>query len=1665
MPEREPSAWRPTGDSLEEAGADSIASEVAARIAAAPSAPGDAMDWASVAAAFEHEAAALGPRPSAAQLLYEAGRIYEERLRDPAAALAFHRRALRLDPGFLPNLRACRRLAMDSGDDALAADALEAEATATTDPVGRSDLLLMRGRLLAGLGREAEAREVLERAAAAAPQGFAAAEEAARLAAAAGDRQALAEAYVRCAGAAADRRLSAHYLSAASALLEEGLGQPDRAAALALDAFALLPEDALLRAAARRHAERLRRTDALAGILRAEAEASSGRASALAWHALAQLEERLGRPEDAIAALERGRAAAPGEPLVLSSLARLREARGAWVDASDALEALARAHLAHGDRGHVHEAILAKLHRAEIEEGQLGRTHVAVQCCREVLTLDPGSRPALSALGRLCAGIGDWDGLLAAFEAEAAAAGDPREKAERTFKGAEVLEERLGRVDDALARYREALALDPELLPARAALERLCESEGRWEDLCKLLEADLGTMQAAGDRVVHLFRLARLREERLSDLEGAAEAYARLLAVEPGSRVAQAALESVLEKLGRFDALADLLAKDAAASDDPRRKASLLQRRAELVEEHLDDGEVVRAAWEDVRAAAPRHLPALRALGRLHARAGRWEDLAAMFRAEADAARDPTLAADIAYRTGEILERRVGRSEDAIAAYREAATLAPAHAPALQALERLYRSRGEDDSLVEILRAQSAARTAPAERAAVLLEAARIAEERLGDAERALESYEEAFRLVPGFAPALRALDRLYAQTGRAEALAALRRTAAEESGEDRAERLLRLARLEADRTGDGSAALRATEELLAAAPGHPAGLLLELRLAPDPVRRARARTALAEAAQEADARAALLTAAALEIRPASLRSEALARAAALAPGSAVLVPEEERRLRQAGDPAALARFCEARRDSADDLPSRASWSVRAGEAWEQAGASDRALASFQAALEAAPACLPALRGAKALFARRGDWAAVRGTLQAEGAALRDPHGAAAAFLEAGAIAAQRFGDPDAAVADYRMAAERDPLDPEPLIRLEALVGAKGAGDIAALHEARALAERDARRSAESWLAAARAALEGHGGAEAARAALDRALAARPDLAGALELRARLHAEAGRSSEALADLEACLALPGEPGPRLMLHLSAAALCDDALHDEARALHHLQAALALAPESPEALARLARLLAATGRVAEAAGALRRLVAAPGVHRAALVEYLIALAAVEEKLGDAEGAASDLRRARATDPGHDDAHRRLMALDERSGDAERRLESLEAAAAGARDATLRADAHVAAARLLADELRSPERAAPHLKAAVQIDPARAESRAALAHLLEELSPSDAAAEHRMVIAAEPLRVASWTALYRHFERSQTHDRAYVAATVLRWLGAPVPGPGAERLLLEGARQALASPPVLSDEDLALLRAPGDGWPLAEVIEMAGDAIAAAVSEPAQREAEPLRNHPIRRALAEATKTFGAPGWELFPGTLGRVDVEPAVPYAVLVGPDIARRTTAREQRFLVGRAATRLRTRSCLTELLPPAALAGWVAAAIRSVVSGYSPAEPVDEEMVRRIAKGVARRGRKALEEAARALAAAPSPPDVAAWHAAAASTANRAGLLLCGEVPVALGMLLRDGASRSPEGAESVALAGTRPDVLALLAFAASEAHFILRQRLRVAIA
>ncbi len=1360
MSASDPSQWPPAG---ERSDGDSIAGMVASRIEAVPPTPGDALDWAATAARYEREAAALGDRPGVAELLFECGRIHEERLSDPETALGFYRRAMAAGRRFTPNLRALARLAAARGDLPLAA---EAEAELERDSPG-------------GLGGALAALEAAE------AQG----EPGGRL-----------EAHLRCAAALDDPRRAAHHLLAASAIGGSSLGDLEQAAGLALQAFDRCPSDPLVRSAARLHAARTGDLRRLAEVLRAEADATGGDAAAQALLVLARAEERLGEGDRAVASLERAWMLAPDHPRVLSELARLRETRGEWAEASDALDALAAAHLAHGGPGDRLAALAARLRRIEIEESELGRPEEALRCCRDALALDPGQRTALAALGRLCSRGGDWEGLLAACRAEAEAARDPHERAQRTYKAAQVLEERLGRPVEAAHAYRSALAQAPDLLAARSALERLLEREGRWDELCHLIEQDLPAAGPA-EQLEALFRLARIEEERKGDGAAAAARYRQVLELDQGNAAALRSLRASLERLGLWRELAEVLGQEAARAAEPARRLALLQRRAEVLEELTQDPERAVAAWEDLRSLRPDHLPALRALGRLYAAAGQWGPVAEGFRAQAAAARDPAQAAELLFRAAELQERRLGRPDAAVPLYREVLLLLPAHLPALQALCRLHRARGEYADLSEALSSLAAAREAPPERAAALAELGELCEERLSDLPRALAAYEEALAVDPRQETALHAAERLYMALGRSSELAALRRSALSDPyAADRPARLLRLAWQEAAPGGDSALAARAAEALAGAAPDSPASALLALRLAADPAQRLAARTALAEAAP---------------------LHTSLPGVAPGAPGS---------------DQAALALACQARLAAASDPGSRAAWAVQAGEAWERAGDADRAIAAYQQALAAAPAHLPALRAARHLFAQQRDWGAVRSTLHAEGAALLHGPDGAAAWHEAGIIAEQWFGDVDGAVRDYRAALGRDPSDPVALTRVEALLAPAGLAELADVHAARAQAEPEPGRAADAWMAAARARLDGPDGQGAALHHLDRALELRPDHAGALALRARLRAQAGQAAPALDDLQRCLALGGDPASQAPLHLSAAALWEEDLHDPAAALRHVEAALTLAPESVEALARLARLHQGAGRLPAAAAALRRLEALAGLSRQEQIDHGFALASVEADMGELDPALASCRKVLLADPGHPGALRLRVELARRRGDPADLAEALAAAASGARDPAVRSDAHLEAARLHAGPLASRPQAVEHLRAALELEPEREEIRATLAEVAEEGQPSLALEQHRRLLSRDPCRVASWTALYRLFGRTRSHDGAYVAATVLRWLGVPTPGPAAEQLLLEGDRlvpgraarrwrpptSTSCAPPAIAARFPSWWRPPATCWP---------------------------------------------------------------------------------------------------------------------------------------------------------------------------------------------------------------------------------------------------
>ena len=205
-----------------------------------------------------------------------------------------------------------------------------------------------------------------------------------------------------------------------------------------------------------------------------------------------------------------------------------------------------------------------------------------------VLARVPGHPVALSGLGRLHAKTQDWPALVAVYDAELAGVGDPRTRAELHFRSAEILDARLHRSDEALARFREALQLVPRYLPARQGLERVLRREQRWTELIALHEEELLSITSPADGVAALGRIAQEAEEHLGNLDLAADALRRALDLAPDHLPSLVHLARLAERREDLD---DRPAhrRQAERSTDPAHARSRSgAARAQVLEEQAE---------------------------------------------------------------------------------------------------------------------------------------------------------------------------------------------------------------------------------------------------------------------------------------------------------------------------------------------------------------------------------------------------------------------------------------------------------------------------------------------------------------------------------------------------------------------------------------------------------------------------------------------------------------------------------------------------------------------------------------------------------------------------------------------------------------------------------------------------------------------------------------------------------------------------------------------------------------------------------------------------------------------------------------------------------------------------------------------------------------------
>ncbi len=473
--------------------------------------------------------------------------------------------------------------------------------------------------------------------------------------------------------------------------------------------------------------------------------------------------ERLQRPNDAILLYKQILDTDPARFAVLDALERIAEkARDleSWADAINR-------------RVLVSPDLEEKLNQLQklggVYADQLKDEARALEVWRRILELSPGQARALrvlrdayvqngdySALEALYASQNDWEGLAEVLSNSADRVKEDAAKIDLSYRAAAVYAEKLGQADRAFRSYERILSVSPKDRRAIEALIPLYEAEEKWVRLPALYEALIELTPSRDEQVEIYQKLIDVVSKRLSNKQATLEYAERAYELLPNDLSLLMGFEVASRTAGNFQPIAlsleAMLARVAepveAGEPEPQKKRGRKKKKAEVSAES-EDGSLT----EEMRRTLQKKL-------------------------------------------AELYAQELGRTADAVQAYKNLVEANPSDASTVATFEALLKKEQRWDDLRWLL-AIGVEHASNEERVGLLFSWAELEEQGLSDPGRAIERYRRVLQIEPANLGALERLSPLLLSVGEHEAAASVLEEHAQLlSGDARAGRLIALGRL-----------------------------------------------------------------------------------------------------------------------------------------------------------------------------------------------------------------------------------------------------------------------------------------------------------------------------------------------------------------------------------------------------------------------------------------------------------------------------------------------------------------------------------------------------------------------------------------------------------------------------------------------------------------------------------------------------------------------------------------------------------------------------------------------------------------------------------------------------------------------------------------------------
>jgi tetratricopeptide (TPR) repeat protein len=785
------------------------------------------------------------------QLLHKIGELYEIGGDDASLAFQTYGRALREDPGLAESQGRFERLAriLDRWEEAVA---LYRELVGQiTDEEHQVALWMKIARLYEEqLKQDEHAAEAYGNVLEVAPRSLDAANALEQIYVRAGAYKQLVEVVARKADIVEDVALKKELLFRTAQIHEDVLEDLDSAITVFRHLLSLDDTDTGAIDALERLYTRLERWDQLKDVYRKKADlARSTEDKKQLFFVLGQVyDSKLHDVERAIETYQTILDLDAADWDAISALDRLFQQASRWYDLLQILER--EVELARG----AGETVQVKHRIGALWEHELNDFGRAVESYRAVLAMDSQHEPTLAALDRIVHGDtepvaaarvlepiyetgGDWDKLVDVYEVMVVHAEDGLRRIELLHKIADICERRIENGRAAFLAQGRALREDSAREDTLAALERLAEQTGAWDDLARLYDEEVDKILEPARQVAMLLRQARVHEEERGAVDRAIVTFRRVLELDVDNRQAVTALDRLYTGGERWAELADVLrAEIRLAEGSEQQVIDTTFRLGQVYEQALHEPKHAIECYREILAMQSDHMQTLSALELLFAegteqveignileplyRAGeQWEKLIKIYEVQLEKVTEPAERMSLVSRIGELSELKLGDTQTAFVWWGRLLREQPLSEVAAEEVERHARTIPAWDDLVALYLDVAEQASDPHVQRSVLLRAGRVYEDEMSDRVRAEEVYLRALALDERDADALRALDRIYDASGMFRELSEIlrRRLGVTDDSAELVELYFRLARVYADALDEPDQAVECLNAVLEA--------------------------------------------------------------------------------------------------------------------------------------------------------------------------------------------------------------------------------------------------------------------------------------------------------------------------------------------------------------------------------------------------------------------------------------------------------------------------------------------------------------------------------------------------------------------------------------------------------------------------------------------------------------------------------------------------------------------------------------------------------------------------------------------------------------------------------------------------------------------------------